>query len=133
MSKIIILVLCLYMLTACGYIDGSVENGSNVLTPSELNSKPSIYDHEHVVVKGLLLHEVENSALWDSASSYPNGNLSRCVTVVYSKSISSSLDKLNHRMVIIKGVFLKNFTGPNEVFLGSCNISGISVVSVAPM
>lgn len=133
MSKIAILILCLCMLASCLQVSKPVKSGSSILTPSELNEGPSIYDHKVVTVKGFLLHEMENSALWDDKSRYPNGGLSHCITVVYSKSVVASLSKLNRRMVVVKGAFLKNFTGPNEVFLGSCNISGISVFSVAPM
>jgi len=121
--------LTLLLLFVCGC---SGREAVEVVTPGYLNSKRDIFDHKEVLIKGVLLYETENTALWDTAGDYPNGSPSHCVTILSSKEYSKDLAALNHKLVVIRGIFMKNFMKANGIFLGSCNVTGVDVISVAP-
>ncbi|MBD8900579.1 hypothetical protein [Rhodanobacter sp. DHG33] len=102
------------------------------VTPGNLNANKNLFDKKEVSVKGILLYETENTALWDVDGNYPNGSPYHCITVLSSSDQSTHLSSLNHKLVVITGIFSKNFMKPNGIILGACNVTGINVISARP-
>lgn len=121
------LFIVLLSITACRHDIQSVEVDSSAIFPSELNAHPSQYDGKRVMVYGLIVNESENHGIWDSQVEQKANSAKHCVSVLYPKSIEANLNRMNRKHVIVTGIFMKDITNPNEIFLGLCNKSAIMV------
>ena len=97
-----------------------------VLTPSELNANPGVYDGKQVRVHAWLVYQFENIGLWDSQAAYEGGSRAACVSYVGPDRAKFS------GMVTLTGKFNKDLyydPDPNVVIVsnGYCNKTGVMV------
>lgn len=122
--KILIFVLVLSLCSCATHLtDGSV-------SPSAANQRKVELDGHPIAVRGYLIHEPEAYALWDSPSAMKNGDASKCVSILYPANLRESIASHNRTMVIIHGVFHRNITSENRIYLGLCNYTGVEVSQI---
>ena len=127
--------LSMAILMGCAMAGGS--GAETYLTPIELNKNPSAYDHKHVVVKGWLEYGFEQRHLFQSVITKEESEGKApvddpaCTSIEVPETLRSRATKLNHRYVLIEGLFLSDLAG-ERVFLGLCSTTGIQVESIKP-
>lgn len=112
-------------------------NAAESLTPSELNHSPQSYEGRVVVVRGWLDYGFEKRHLFQSSRSKNSPEMNQnaddhtCVSIEVAERLRARATYLNHRYVIVKGVFRSDLAR-GRVFLGLCNSAGIEVDTITP-
>lgn len=107
------------------------------LTPSELSRSPQSYDGKAVVVRGWLDYGFEKRHLFQRSQPENGPAIDRnvadhaCISIEVAERLRATATRLNHRYVIMKGVFRSDLAG-DRVFLGLCNSAGIEVDTITP-
>jgi hypothetical protein len=99
-------------------------------TPSELNMEKAKLDGQVVTLRGYLVHEPEAYAVWDSQEAMEAGDASSCISLLYPASMRSEIVRANRSSVLLVGMFRRNVTAANQVYLGLCNYTGIAVTQI---
>lgn len=110
--------------------DAALESKISTMTPAELNERKRELDGAIVRVRAYLVYESEARALWTNATDEVRGNASRCTSLLYPSKLENEIRRLNRRNVVVTGIFQRDVTRPNSIYLGLCNYTGITVQSI---
>jgi len=119
------------MFASCTSAGGSLpDQDPAALTPSQLNASPQRYDGRVIKVRGFLLDETEDFAIWDQQSDIADKNvgLSHCISVLYPAEMKTAVHRLNRRFVEVSGTFDKDVVRDGIIRLGLCNRSAIRLL-----
>lgn len=127
-ALMLVALVALVALTSCAH--EVPQSGGALLSPGELNKQKAALDGQVVTLRGYLIHEPEAYAVWDSREAMDNGDASRCISLLYPAHLRDRIVRANRNIVVLKGVFHRNVTATNKVYLGLCNYTGILVAEI---
>lgn len=124
------------LLASCGH-DGltkadsiaETEAQSLFLTPGNLKARKIELDGAAVRVRAYLVFEAGSQSLWTSSRSESDADVSQCVSLLYPEHLEHKLRSANRRTILLSGVFRRDVTEPNTVYLGLCSYAGVVVES----
>lgn len=102
----------------------------NIYLPSSLNKHKKSLDGQEVTLRGYLIHESAQYAVWDSAEARDDEDVSKCISLLYVNSMRERILNANRHYVTVKGVFQRNVTKGGGVYSGLCNYTGVTVSEI---
>ena len=137
--------LCSVLFVAIGCMEAG-ESAETVLSVSELNTHPALYNAKTVVLSAYVRIAPEGHSLYESKEKNdefveafnhhmkPHFDFKKydsyCLTIANPDFFYAHADVLNGKTVVVRGKFLATYLGPNEYEHGACPISTGIVIDV---
>ena len=111
----------------------SVPVDEHQLTPLKVNASRQTLDGTLVSVRGYLVIEGEDRALFESEDRFGKGKgRDACTSLLLTQGMDDQLRPLTGMFVTVSGVFRKNVMDDGAVHLGLCNFTGVEVSGFVP-
>lgn len=128
MNYVVRLALATIALATCA----SAAKQRAYLTPSEALAQASSLDGKKVTIGGIVDLGTNSRCLYDSVQAIRerNGDGAKVVTLSEGDRLLLRRPELNHRFVLVTGIFKRVFNEPGLIDLYQCNEAGIEQESV---
>src|SRR5215471_11727366 len=98
-----------YLVAMTGQLQGcaTVEStaGPEVMTPSQVNSNPNLFEGRQLKIRGWIVAEAENRNIWDSKAAFESGTeFSRCLSLLGIQSWTNRRG-INRHQLTITGIY----------------------------
>lgn len=117
-----------FLIAFCMYISCAYGNEPSVVTPTQLNAHPDLYDHAYVRVRGYVVVEFEKRFLVEDAASYESWTGDHvCVSLIGYANPLTIPGVENRKMQVVTGVFIKDIYRERVLYMGACNRTGLDL------
>jgi len=102
------------------------------LTPSYALAHASELDGRSVTIGGVVDLGTNSRCVYDSIDAIRsrNGTGAQVITLSEGDNLLNRRTELNHRFVLVTGVFRRTFNGPEVIDLYQCNNAGIEQIKI---
>ncbi|HXC54562.1 MAG TPA: hypothetical protein VNU97_04660 [Rhizomicrobium sp.] len=109
-----------------------------VLSPSQLNANPQLYDEQIVKIRGYAILAPEGHSLDESEADFkafarhydvgvpvdpsfhPQDHFKFCLTIANPDFLLDHIKEFAFKTIVVKGKFLAHYLGPNDLDIGAC-------------
>lgn len=122
--------------------------GPEVLSPTQLNSSPSLYNGQRVTVRGYVVIAPEGHNLRDSKKAYdefaahydvnakpdpsfdPRSHQEECLTIANTAVFREHSSAFQGKTLVFRGRFVGHYLNDNEIDLGACPLNTAILIDI---